>query len=337
MEKVPLVGVVILNWNRLDLTRKCLNGLFQQTYKDSLVIVVDNGSSDGSVNWLIGQPITLIKNKTNLGFAKAINQGIFEALSKKCDYVISLNNDAVPNKNWVETLVSYMEKNQEIGFAQGASMQEEHAEKFDSAGIYLEKGFIPNQRASGQAEPRLDITAIGPNAAGAIYRSSMLKQVQMRRGEYFDKRFFAYVEDVDFDLRSTLRGYKFAYVPAAKMYHIGSATGSKVARKKMFWGARNMVWLVYKNAPWLVFRRSLRLIIKSHLANLQFLWREQRVNFLPYLSGLVVGVLGCPLFIRSRHNNLKRQVLSNEDFIDLLTPSNPPLYNPLRRLANLLK
>lgn len=333
----PLVGIVVLNWNRLNLTQECLESINKQSYKNNKIIVIDNGSTDGSIDWLSKQHITLIENKRNRGFARAINQGIAQAIDERCDYVVSLNNDAQPDKKWLEILVDYMESHPMVGFAQGSSMQADNTDTFDSTGIYLERGFIPNQRAANSKDPRLDIVAIGPNAAGAIYRTEMLKSIEITQGEYFDNRFFAYVEDVDFDLRCSLRGYKFAYVPKAKMFHIGSATGSKIARRKMFWGARNMIWLVYKNAPWPVFLRSFKMIARSHLANLQFLWREQRGNYIPYISGLVVGVLWLPLFINKRRKNLSLQKLSNEDFLNLLTPSNPSLYNPLRRLANLLK
>lgn len=333
----PAVGIIILNWNRRDLTKNCLSSLAGQTYKDFLTIVVDNGSTDGSTEWLQNQEVILIKNGRNLGFARAINQGTAKALDEDCDYIVSLNNDAVPDKDWLEKLVGYMERHPEIGFAQGASMQSDDKKKFDSSGIYVERGFIPNQRALNRTDPQLEVTAIGPNAAGAVYRASMLKQIQIRQGEYFDNRFFAYVEDVDFNLRCTLRGFKFAFIPGATMYHVGSATGNKIARRKMYWGARNMVWLVYKNAPWPVVRQTGRMILKSHLANLQYLWREQRPNFLPYMWGLLVGIAGCPLFINKRRVNLKSQKISNEEFLKLLTPSNPPLSNPFRRLANLLK
>lgn len=331
------VGVVILNWNRLDLTKNCLESLAKQSYQDFETIVIDNGSTDGSTVWLEKQGLTLISNPKNLGFARAINQGISQALKNGCEYVVSLNNDAQPDKDWLKRLVSYMDKHPLVGFAQGASMQAEDKKRYDSTGIYLERGFIPNQRASGSLGPRLDIVPIGPNAAGAIYRASMLSEVRIKPGEFFDNRFFAYVEDVDFDLRCSLRGFEFAYVPEAKMYHVGSATGNRVARKKMYWGARNMVWLIFKNAPTYVFRRTLKMLVRSHLANLQFLWREQRGNFLPYLWGLIVGIILCPIFIGKRKANLRAQKLSNEEFLNLLTPSNPPLHNPLRRLSNLLK
>jgi len=333
----PAVGIVILNWNRLDLTKNCLASLAEQSYQDYMVIVIDNGSSDGSVEWLEIQDLKLIKNPKNLGFARAINQGISEALNDGCKYVVSLNNDTKPAKTWLNELVDYMDNHPLVGFAQGASMQADDKDKFDSTGIYLERGFIPNQRASGSDDPKLDIVPIGPNAAGAIYRSSMLTEARIKPGEYFDQRFFAYVEDVDFDLRCSLRGFEFAYVPEAKMYHVGSATGNKVAHKKMYWGARNMVWLVFKNAPLYVLRRTFKMIIKSHLANLQFLWREQRSNFLPYLRGIAVGLLLCPLFVPKRWANLRAQKLNSQEFLAILTPSNPPLHNPLRRLANLLK
>jgi GT2 family glycosyltransferase len=333
----PKVGVVILNWNRLDLTKTCLHSIAKQTYRPDLIIVVDNGSTDGSLEWLhSNKNIYLISNNKNLGFARAINQGFSSALKQKCSYVVSLNNDTELDKNWLGKMVNYMETTPGVGFAQGASLQQGNKNIYDSTGIYLEKGFIPNQRALGQADARLDIPAIGPNAAGAIYLAKLLEAVAYK-GEYFDSKFFAYVEDVDFDLRCTMRGYKFGFVTEAKLYHIGSATGNKIAKKKMYWGARNLVWLVYKNAPFGVFVNTFGLILRSHLANLQFLWREQRENFLPYLRGLMTGIFLSPQFLLKRRNNLATRSITDKELMDLLIPSRPPLSSPFRHIRNLLK
>jgi len=328
----------MLNWNGLAMTKSCVTSLRRQTYKDFQIIVIDNGSIDDSIAWLERQPdILLIKNSHNLGFARALNQGISKALSLHASYVAAINNDAMLDRDWLKHLVAYMETHKNTGFAQGATLQDGNKHLYDSSGIYLERGFIPNQRAFGQDNPRLDIPAVGPNAAVALYRATMLKQVQQRNGDFFEGRFFAYVEDVDFDLRCTLRGFEFAFVPAAQTYHEGSATGNRIAKRKMFWGARNLVWLVYKNASRGVFRQTWRLIIRSHLANLQFLWREQRPHFLPYLCGLVVGIVCIPRFYGDRSENLKRQKLTDDAFLSLLVPSNPPLHNPFRRQRSLVK
>ncbi len=334
----PLVGIVILNWNRLELTQKCLKSVAKQTYDNYQVYLIDNGSRDGSVEWLQAQTeLNTVYNPKNVGFARAINQGISTALESDCQYVVALNNDAEISADWLSKLVSYMEKHPKAGFAQGASMQADSKKLFDSSGIYLERGFIPNQRALGSSEPKLDMPIIGPNAAGAIYRADMLRAVRHSSKEYFDGRFFAYVEDVDFNLRCTMRGYECGYVPDAKLFHIGSATGNTIAKKKMFWGSRNMVWLVYKNVPLRVLKRTIKSIIKSHLANLQFLWREQRANFYPYLYGLLVGLIAIPWFMRRRWINLHARTVSNEVLFEMLIPSNPPLSNPFRKLRDLLK
>ncbi len=331
-------AIIILNWNGVALTKACLKSLEQQTQQDFDVIVVDNGSTDGSVDWLESQDkLTLIRNPHNLGFARAINQGFEKAIKNHYEYVISLNNDTELDKNWFKKLVAFMDGHSGTGFAQGATKQLHNKKLFDSSGIYLEAGFIPNQRALGNTDPCLDVPVVGPNAAGAIYRCSMLKDVRQPNNDFFDGRFFAYVEDVDFNLRCTLRGYVFSFVPDAVAYHVGSATGNKISKKKMYWGARNMMWLIYKNASRPVFRRSLKMIIRSHVANLQFLWRERRPYFLPYLRGMVWGIMSLVKFYHDRRVNLAKQKIDDNDFLALLVPSNPPVSNPFKRLANFMK
>lgn len=337
MSKPPTAGIVILNWNGLAMTQRCIETLQHQTYKDFTVIVVDNGSNDGSVDWLQGQNhIDLIANGVNQGFAKAINQGIQRAIDVGCQYVVALNNDTEASTDWLKILIEYMDAHPNVGLSQGATMQLHDKKLFDSSGIYLERGFVPRQRGLGKETPELELPAIGPNAAGAVYRTTMLQSV-VYKNDYFDGRFFAYVEDVDLALRSLLHGFEFAFVEDAKLYHIGSATGNKIAGKKMYWGARNSVWLVYKNASFGVLRHTWKIIIKSHLANLQFLWREQRHVFRAYLWGITVGVLSLPRFWASRRYNLKNRTLTDEQLLAILVPSNPPLHNPFKRRANLLK
>lgn len=334
----PKVGIVILNWNGLSMTKKCIDSVKKQNYDNIELIIIDNGSTDNSSEWLGDQKdITVMLNKKNLGFARAINQGFTEAINSECDYIVSLNNDAVLDKNWLKTLVVFLEENKDINLAQGASMLKHNPNKFDSSGIYLEEGFIPRQRALNQTDPQVDIPTIGPNAAGSIYRTILLKDIAIKPGQYFDNKFFAYVEDVDFGLRATLRGHKFKFVPNAKLLHIGSATGNKIALKKMFWGSRNLVWLVYKNSSFKIIKIKGKKIIKSHLASLQFLWREQRLNFFAYLAGLIVGSLSTPMFYAKRRSNLKKQIISDDQFLGLLVNSNPPLANPLKKLSSLVK
>jgi GT2 family glycosyltransferase len=335
----PLVGIVILNWNGLDLIKKCFESVQGLEYPSFVVTIVDNGSVDGSVKWLkrLNGATHVLYNPKNLGFAPAINQGLSHSVERGCKYVVSLNNDVVVDPAWLTKLVHYMEVHDDCGFAQGSSMQQDNKKVFDSTGMYLERGFIPRQRASGSEKAMLDIPAIGPNAAGSIYRSEMLQAVSYAPGKYFDDHFFAYVEDVDFNLRCTLRGYEFGFVPKAILYHVGSATGNRIASKKMFWGARNLVWFMYKNIPFTIFRKTFRIIVISHLANIQYLRREQKEYAWPYIWGLLVGLLGVWMFFGKRRRNLKLMKLSNKAFYDLLVPSSPPVSNPFRKLKSLIK
>src|SRR5260370_8786283 len=188
----PAFGIVILNWNGLSLTQHCLSSLQKQTYHDYSVIVVDNGSADGSVAWLSKQgDITLIQNQKNVGFARAINQGFSAAIERGCTYAAALNNDTELDKEWLKNLIVFMERHPEVGFAQGATMPLADKHIYDSSGIYLERGFVPRQRALGADNPQLSMPSVGPNAAAAIYRVSMLQAIRQTNGDFFDSRCFA--------------------------------------------------------------------------------------------------------------------------------------------------
>jgi len=222
-----------------------------------------------------------------------------------------------------------------VGLAQGSNYSTGAMDTYDSTGIYLEEGFIPRQRASGKTTKDLEITSVGPNAAAVILRRTLIDDISYK-GNLLDDRFFAYVEDVDMLLRAFSRGWKHAFVAKATAIHIGSVTGERVSTKKMYWGTRNLIWLLTKNVPIIVLRKKFKKIAVSHLANMQFLYRSNKTLFWAYMRGFVVGIVLSPLMYRKRSYISKHRAVEKETYLQILTPSAPPLNNPIKALRRKL-
>lgn len=238
------VTIVIPNYNGLAFMELCFAALNKQTYKDFVVLVVDNGSSDGSVKWLKDHEIPAIFLKENTGFTGAVNIGI---KAVQTPYVILLNNDTEPEPDYVKELVRVMERSPKIFSASCRIIQLHHKELMDDAGdMYSILGWAfqrgVGQPVRGYKRPCRIFSAC---AAAAIYRKEVFQEIG-----YFDESHFAYLEDLDVGYRARIFGYDNVYCPSAVVYHVGSGTsGSKYNSFKVKLAARNNVYLNYKNMP----------------------------------------------------------------------------------------
>lgn len=339
MQKGINTSIVIVSWNGAGLLKECLASLNKQTLQEFDVILVDNGSVDNSLDIYSqlcpkGQ---LIQNKKNLGFAQANNQGIDLALSASdVKFVVCLNNDTIQDKDWLKNLIAYMTTHPKVGSAQGLVLSYKNHKIVDSTGVFLDTGYIPHQRGFETEKEDTQIPIIGPSATASVYSRNALEATRERSG-YFDKSFFAYVEDVDLALRIKLRGFETAYVKSAIVYHHGSATGKKVSSKKMYWGARNLILLLSKNVPLRVEWRYKKPIIKSHLANLQFLWKSEKLLFWAYSLGNLVGVIKSILYLPKRYHNLYSYKMHIVNWADFLVSTNPQVTTLKQKLKKALK
>lgn len=239
--------VIVPNWNGIEELPECLDSLQKQSLK-AHVIVVDNGSKDGSVELIEEKypDIELIKHDTNLGYAGGVNPGFKRAIALKAKYAAPFNNDAVADKDWLKNLVAYMEDHEEIGVA-ACKLLSEGGHRIDSTGDYYTNWGLPYPRGRGEnATDKYDKeTEIFAASGGAsLYRVSMLKKVGL-----LDEDFFAYYEDVDLSFRAQLQGYKIAYVPEAVAYHKISATSSRMKGFATYQTLKNLPVLMYKNVP----------------------------------------------------------------------------------------
>jgi GT2 family glycosyltransferase len=242
--------VIIPNWNGRHLLGRCLDALHAQTYRDFDIIVVDNGSTDGSVAYLREHfpEVHVIANEENRGFAAATNQGIRATSSR---LIATLNNDTEVDPVWLAALVAAMETEMEsasgVGMCASAMLFAQRPEMINSAGIAVDRAGIAWDRLGGAPLAALGdapVEVFGPCAGAALYRRAMLEEVGL-----FDEDFFAYMEDVDLAWRARVAGWRCLFVPQARLLHHHSATGKEGSPFKSFHLGRNKVWLLLKNYP----------------------------------------------------------------------------------------
>jgi GT2 family glycosyltransferase len=261
----PRVSVVVVTWNGRHLLPACLASLEAQTYPDLELVVVDNGSTDGSAEWLEttwGARIRLLRSSTNLGFAGGNNLGIRAGTGA---YVALLNNDATADPGWVEALVAAAEADPGVGMCASRIYLQDGGGVLDSAGgLLLSRDGIG--RGRGRLEPDRPEFARGadvllPSACAALYRRAMLDEVGV-----FDADFFLYCEDSDLGLRGRLAGWRCRYVPEAVVVHRYSGTAAAYSPLKAFHVERNRIWVVLKCFPLSLVFASLGYSLARYLA-----------------------------------------------------------------------
>lgn len=227
MNKV-LVSIIIVNWNAKENLKECLSSLKKITYPNYETIIVDNGSTDNSVEFIKKNypRVTLLESKTNLGFAGGNNLGFASCNGK---YILFLNNDTIVPPNFLEKLVKFLDKNEDVGVVQpkilfhrpGTSLHH----KINSVGSFLLKsGFLYHldygKEDKGQNESYEIFSAYG---ACFLVRKDLLDKIGL-----FDNDYFAYFEETDLCHRVWLSGSKIVIVPSALIYHKGAKTAEKL-------------------------------------------------------------------------------------------------------------
>lgn len=236
--------VIIPNYNGLKFMDECIGALKAQTYRNFKILVVDNGSSDGSVEWLNEHRIETVFLSENMGFSGAVNIGI---KASDTPYVLLLNNDTRVDEYFVAEMVRAVSCSRKVFSVSSRMIQMYHPEIMDDAGdMYSLLGWA-YQRGVGQDVKRYrkPCRVFSACAGAAIYRREVFEQIG-----YFDEMHFAYLEDIDVGYRAKIAGYDNIYCPQAVVYHVGSGTsGSKYNSFKVKLAARNNVYLNYKNMP----------------------------------------------------------------------------------------
>ena len=299
------VSIVIPNYNGEKYLKECIGALNAQTMKDFELIIVDNGSTDKSLDIVREtRPDTrVIELDKNYGFSRAVNEGI---KASGTEYVILLNNDTRALPDFTGKLYNAIRKDKNIFSVSARMLRMDAPRLLDSAGdMYCCLGWA---YARGKDKPRenYDKTAeIFSSCAGAaIYRKAVFEEIG-----YFDEEHFAYLEDVDVGYRARISGYRNMYEPGAEVYHVGSGmSGSRYNRFKIGLSSRNNVYLIYKNMPFIQLLLNLPFLALGFLVKTAFFIKKG--EGVTYVRGLFSGISMCRHGRRFpyRNKNLKNYI-----------------------------
>jgi len=306
------ISVIIPNFNGQRFLKTCLDSLRKQSFQDFEVIVVDNGSTDGSINYIArnyaeGRIIPLTRN---FGFSRAVNEGIKASRGK---YIALLNNDTEADLEWLKELYYALERNPDIAFCASRMISYYHRDTLDGAGDCFPRSCFPFKRGmGGKVSEGYNITELvfGASAGAALYKKELFETVG-----YFDEDFFAYFEDVDLSFRAQLLGFRCLYVPTAIVYHVGGGTsegkdigfnetkdilGNEKVGEKTFFLARNRIYIIIKNMPSVLILIYLPYIIGGLILTFSYhiLFKPRHIK--QFLSGVFRGIIDIPRLLSKR-------------------------------------
>ena len=300
--RLPKVCIIIPNWNGEKHLKNCLSSLQAQTYSNYEVILVDNGSTDNSVQYLRENfpNVKIIKLNKNMGYGVAINSGLKQSNAK---YIVVLNNDTTVEPNWLSELVTVTESDERIGSCQSKILSLSDPTVIDAVGLSINNDGEAQQvghliKDKGQYNQIKEV--LGACSATVLYLRGALSQIGM-----FDSDFFAYYEDVDVALRLKNAGWKCMYVPTAIVYHIGSATAKEQSPLKTYLLQRNNYFYRIKNSPTSLLLKFLIQRPQTMLLDIfEDCTRNEGKLTLPLLKGNFDGLKGFAKMYKKRHRIL---------------------------------
>ena len=247
------VGVVIVNWNDLENTRDCLKSLHNQQYRDFEIIVVDNGSKDGSADLLEEEFPGLIITRLpeNTGFVGGSNCGIRIGLKLKCSYFLLLNNDTIVDSNLIGEMIKVASNNPRCGIVTPKIYYYEKPNRIQSAGsIFNLWSGIARMRGRKTLDcGQYDKVEKVPYASGCalLIKAKVVNEIGL-----LDEDLFAYAEDIDWSLRTKEAGYSILYSPLGRVWHKENIgwRGKSNQSLRFYLSSRNGLWLIRKHAKW---------------------------------------------------------------------------------------
>ncbi len=279
-------SIVIPNYNGRKFLERCLLSLYRQKGISFEVILVDNASTDQSLDYIRSDfpKVEIIELERNYGFSKAVNEGISVSNG---EFVVLLNNDTEVESNWLVSLYHQINQSESIFSVSSKMIRFDERNIIDDAGDELTVLGWAFKRGDGEqvSDFRASGQIFSSCAGAAIYRKWIFDKIGV-----FDEDFFAYLEDVDIGYRAQLYGYHNEYCPDAIVYHVGSGTsGSKYNEFKIKLSARNNVYIFYKNMPYIQLLLNLPMLLIGFSVKYVFFLRRGWGSI--YLRGLQEAII----------------------------------------------
>jgi GT2 family glycosyltransferase len=306
------VSVIIPNWNGGKWLEACLNALKSQDYGDFEVLVVDDASTDGSMDRLEERfpGVRQLQLTKHHGFARAVNAGI---RATSADYVLLLNNDTLPSTSFIRNLVLAMDAMQpDVGCLASCMRSMDNPMLLDDTGDIFTWYGHAQKRGHGKpvAEFKEDGEILSVCAGAALYRRVFLDDMGG-----FDEKFVSYLEDLDLGLRGRLLGYRYKFAANADVLHKGHGSNLPTGNYIRF-VTRNRLMLIGKNIPSSLLVRHFHHLLIGQL-DLFIQYRRPFDSVIGYLSFL----RQIPHVMHERRRILARRALSDKEIEALLDPS----------------
>lgn len=335
----PLVSVIILNYNGCNFLKSCLDSVLAVEYSNFEIIVVDNGSTDGSAAFLeefYGKidKIVIIKKDKNYGVGAGRNFGLSGA---RGEYIVFLDNDAIVDPCWIKGFFEAFDSDKKIGLTQSKILNMAQRNKFDHAGDYLTSfGFLAERSGGEIDQGQFDRVEDIFNAKGAAF---MVKKSVLNETGVFDNTFFMYLEETDLCWRVWLAGYRVVFAPKSVVWH-AFATPLKDEKRHYsnyvvrYYGCRNYMITLLKNAGFIQLLKMVPIQLSCFLllAFLFALKRKFKDSF--YIIKAIFSVIFDFRVIMEKRNFVQKKVrkLADKDFYPFILQKQP-LKNYIRKAA----
>jgi GT2 family glycosyltransferase len=269
------IAVIVLNYNRKDLLEKCLKSLGNVEYQDFEVIIVDNGSEDGSAGFVEQQfpSVRLLRVGYNSGYCRGNNIGIKYALKNNFEGLLLLNNDTEVDPLFLQEIIKPLDIGKKIGMVAPKILFIKDKETIDSAGFLITPdGMGKNKYSESKDDGEIRLEEVFcPSGAAQFFTKYLLLDV-IENGQFFDEDFVFYYEELDLGWRARLRGWQCMYTSKSIVYHYGSATGGQYSSFFAFFSNRNLFYNIIKNYP-----------------SFRYVWKAVMLSLLRYPL-LIIGI-----------------------------------------------
>ena len=305
----PKVSVVIPNLNGKDLLEDCLTSLRKQVFRDFEIVLVDNGSTDDSLRYVVQNfpEVKIVKLSKNFGFSKAINEGV--NLSQ-AEYTVFLNNDTSVDKDWLKNLIICVNSHPEVISVNSKMLNFYDRKMIDGVGMLINevgqaKSIGWQGEDSGQYDKEQYI--LGATGGASLFRRKDFIEIGL-----FDENYFMYSEEVDFAFRAQFLDYKSIYCPKAVVYHKHKATAKKLPAYIEYWQFRNMTQTIIKDFPTPILLKKWRWL-KIILVHFNTIFYQLKNGFwwAPFLADLWI-LFHLPHLLKERRRIQRSRKVDNE-------------------------